>query len=107
MVRPSGGVDGDDLALGGCGDLLAAERVGPQVGLVHAEERGDGVPVAAVGCASLGDPAFDGLGVDLSDGGQVGEGHSAFEEYGAQSLVGHLTCPLRDVRGRANPSRTS
>src|SRR5262249_42888245 len=63
--RPAMWVDVDDLALGGIRDLVAVERVRPQVRLVHAETGGDRVAVPPVGRAPGADPAFDGLDIDV------------------------------------------
>jgi hypothetical protein len=52
--RPPVRVHRDDLALRHRGDLVAVQRVGPDVGLVHAEERGHLEPVPPVRETSLG-----------------------------------------------------
>lgn len=58
------GVDGDDLGFGWlCIEGRLRDRLGPEVGLVEAEDLGDAEPVASVREAA-GEPAADGLGVD-------------------------------------------
>ena len=84
-------VDRDDLAVGHGGDLVAAQRVGPDVGLVHAEERGHVVPVLAVRDAALGDPPLDGLGVDVHGVGELLGGFPALEQERSQPFVPHVT----------------
>ena len=69
---PTVRVDGDDLALRRGHDLVVIERIGPDVRLIDAEERGDVVPVLPVGHAASDDPALDGLGVYLHGFGELG-----------------------------------
>ena len=69
---PTVRVDGDDLAFGRRHDLVVIERIRPDVRLVHAEERGDVVPMLPVGNAARDDPALDGLGVYLHGFGELG-----------------------------------
>jgi hypothetical protein len=68
---------GDDLALRDRGDLIPPQRIRPDIGLVHAEERGDRVPVRPVRSAPLGDPPLDRLGVHTHGFGELVGGFPA------------------------------
>ncbi len=88
---PAVRVDGDDLALGGRDDLVTVEGVGPDVGLIDAEERGDVEPMPPVGDASADDPPLDGLGVYLHGFGELGGRHPPLQQERSQPLVRHST----------------
>ena len=75
------------------GDLIPAQGVGPDVGLVHPEERGHGEPVPAVRDPARGDPPLDGLGVDLHGISELVEGLPALEQQRSQPFVPHVTGP--------------
>ena len=89
--RPAVRVDGDDLALGGRDDLVAIERIGPDVRLIDAEERGDVVAVPPVGNAAADDPALDGLGVYVHGFGELGGSDPLLQQERSQPLVRHST----------------
>jgi hypothetical protein len=88
---PAMGIYRDDFALGDRGDLIAAECVRPQVGLIHTEMGGHGVPVRAVWRTGLGDPALNGLGVHLDGISERIGGLPALQQERSQPLVRHFT----------------
>lgn len=87
-----------DLALRHGRDLIPAQRVRPDVGLVHAEERGDRVPVRPVRDAPLGDPPLDRLGVHVHGVGELTGGLAALEQECPQPLVRHFTHARRTCK---------
>ena len=75
------------------GDLVAAQRVRPDIGLIHAQERGHLEPVPAVRKTSPGDPPLDGLGVHAHMLGQLVGGLAPLKQQRSQPFVAHLTGP--------------
>lgn len=74
------GVDLDDLGGADLGSSGGGDGVGPEVVLGLADHGGDGVAVAGVGGAGLGDPALHGLGVDAGCLGDVVEVQAVAQE---------------------------
>ncbi len=82
-----------DLALRHRGDLVPAQGIGPDVGLIHPEERGHVKAVLAIGDPAGGDPPLHGLGVDVHGFGELVEALPALEQERAQPFVPHVTRP--------------
>ena len=83
----------DHFAFRDHGDLVAAQRVRPDIGLIHAQERGHLEAVPAVRDTALGDPPLHGLGVYLRSVGQLVGGLAPLEQERSQPFVAHLTGP--------------